>query len=436
MTSVAMVMTAVSCDPEQTPSLSFGKAQYVMLEDAPLTVEVITNLAPSADLTVNLEFTGNAVKGTDYTVYSESVTIAAGQLKGSVVLTPADNYEAGKSIIISMILPVGYEAGKNTDATVSVDAKENLVYSFAVAQANVVDRYVVKLELSGEVSGDDWMATADMEIPYKLDPSVLDDKLVVDGDAFMLKKGSNVATLVVKAGEIEDEPVDFVLSVDELAAGSRYSSGDNESVTLTVSGLMKISSLLGTWEFSDLVGGMESYEVMYDPSETGEELDVLPIDNEGFKLTFYESQDEDGNLVYKLKPEGTGDWNDYFRDAVIDYSEPINYDEDAEITGPYSAIEYNTIPCSTDYEEEPMVYFSLDKVNRVFSPTVESIGKGAISMWLDSDGNLVVNLKDYDEPPFCAFWWMELPEDTSDVGYGDLFAEMFSFPSRFTKVQP
>ena len=66
LAAVAMVMAAVSCEPEKTPSLSFGKSHYVLQADAPLTVDVVTDIAPAADLTVGLTFTGSAVEGTDY----------------------------------------------------------------------------------------------------------------------------------------------------------------------------------------------------------------------------------------------------------------------------------------------------------------------------------------------------------------------------------
>lgn len=427
-----MVMTAVSCDPEQTPSLSFAKGQYVLLEDAPLTIDVLTNIAPAADLTVELSFAGNAVLDTDFTVSATSVVIPAGSTKASVVVSPLDNYEAGRSIIVSMTLPAGYEFGKNSTATVAVDAKEDLQYSFAVAQANVVDRYVVKLELSGSVSGSDWVATADLEIPYTVSSEV-GDALVLADDVLVVKKGSNVATLVVNAGEIEGDPVEFVLAVDAENAGERFSKGTNESITLTVSGLLKISSLLGTWEYSALLDYEDEdgslFYYMYAPEDTGDDFSLMPIENEGFKLTFYESEDEDGNPVYKVKPEGPGDWNDYFRDAVIDYRAPIHMDADGEITGPYSTLEYNDF-AKFVYDEEPMVYFSLDKVNRAFSPTVESIGAGAIAMWVDADGQLVISLKDYDQPPFATYWWEEPSRDTVD----DNFSSMFSIASTFTKV--
>ena len=428
LASVAMVMTAVSCNPEQTPSLSFGKAQYVLLADAPLSVDVVTDVAPAADLTVDLLFTGEAVVDADYTVSATSVVIPAGQAKGSVTITPLNNFEEGKNIIISMKVPTGYQLGKNATATVAVDAKEMIMYSFDVAQANVVDRYVVKLNLSGSETGTDWVATADMEIPYTATEGA---PLTFADDVFVVKKGENVAKLVVNAGDVEGDPVDVLVSIN---AGERFVAGTNEMVTLTVSGLLKISSLLGTWEYNALLDleddGIGFFEYMYTDG-IDDDYSLMPLDNEGFRLTFYEAEDEDGNPIYKVKPSGPGEWNDYFRDAVIDYRSPINMDEDGEITGPYSTIEYNDFAMLV-YDEEPMVYFSLDTVNRAFSPSVENIGTGAIAMWVDYDGMLVISFKDYDQPPFASYWWED--PDPTNAPYGDMFSSMFSLASTFVKV--
>lgn len=426
--SVAMVITAVSCNPEQTPELSFGKNIYTMLEDAPVIVEVVTNVAPAADLTVELSFAGEAVIDSDYTVAATSVVIPAGQVKGSVVLSPLNNKEPDKSIILSMKLPAGYVAGKNPTTTITIDAKQKLIYSFAVEQANVVDRYVVKLQLSGSESGKDWVATADLEIPYTATEGA---PLTFADEVFVVKAGENVAKLVVNAGDVDGDPVDVLLSIN---AGERFVAGTNDKVTLTVSGLLKISSLLGTWEYNALLDleddGIGFFEYMYTDG-IDDDYSLMPLDNEGFRLTFYEAEDEDGNPIYKVKPSGPGEWNDYFRDAVIDYRSPINMDEDGEITGPYSTLEYNDFAMLV-YDEEPMVYFSLDKVNRAFSPTVENIGAGAIAMWVDYDGMLVISFKDYDQPPFASYWWED--PDPTNAPYGDNFSSMFSLASTFRKV--
>ena len=417
LAAVAMVMTAASCDPEQTPSLSFGKAQYVLLADAPLTVDVVTDVAPSADLEIALSFTGDAVLNDEYTVSAQSVVIPAGQVKGSITVTPSNNFETGKSIVISMTLPTGYEFGKNSSATVAVDAKELLQYSFAVAQANVADRYVVRLELSGLESGADWVASADMEIPFTITPAAT-EAIVLADDALVVKKGENVATLEVNAGEIVGDPVEFVIAVDEEKAGERFNKGTNTSITLNVMGAMKLSKLVGKWEFAETLD-LEELEMWFMDMEDDPEF--LPTHNEGFNFTISE---KDG--VYTLTPSAEGDWAKYFKVCQIDYCAPIedNMCSYGTITGPYTTLENQMFVAESEgVDDLAYTYFSLSSVYRNFDGDAEAVGTGAIAITNDADGNLIILIKDYDQPPFGEMWW--------DPGYDP---DMFSFASRFTKV--
>ena len=417
LAAVAMVMTAVSCNPEQKPSLSFGKAQYVLLADAPLTVDVVTDVAPASDLEVALSFTGDAVLDDDYTVAAKSVVIPAGQVKGTVTITPSNNFETGKSIVLSMTLPTGYEFGKNPSATVAVDAKELLQYSFTVAQANVVDSYVVKLEISGVESGADWVASADMEIPFTITPAA-SDAIVLGDDALVVKKGENIATLVVNAGEIEGDPQAFVLAVDKEKAGERFNEGTNASITLNVMGAMKLSKLVGKWAFAETLD-LEEIELWFMEMEDDPEL--LPTHNEGFYFTISE---EDG--VYTLTPSAEGDWAKYFKECQIDYCAPIedNMCSYGTITGPYTTLENQMFVAESEgVEDLAYTYFSLSSVYRNFDGDTAAVGAGAIAITNDADGNLIILIKDYDQPPFGEMWW--------DPGYDP---DMFSFASRFTKV--
>ena len=424
LASVAMVMTAVSCNPEQTPSLSFGKAQYVLLADAPLTVDVVTDVAPAADLTVDLLFTGEAVVDADYTVSATSVVIPAGQAKGSVTITPLNNFEEGKNIIISMKVPTGYQLGKNATATVAVEAKEMIMYSFSAAQANVADKYTVKLNLTGSESGADWVATDDMEIPYTITPALTEGGVLsAADDVFVVKKGENVATLVVNAGEVEGEPAKFVIAVDQANAGERFVAGTNASIELTVMGAMKLSKLVGTWTFEEVLD-LEELEMWFEEyfleGDDSSNPELLPTHNEGFTFTIAEN---DG--VYTLTTSGTGDWAKYFKECVIDYTAPMNMCSKAVVTGPYTSSELQMFVAESEgVEELDYTYFSLSSVYRNFDGNAEAVGQGAIAITYDADNNLIVLIRDYDQPPFGELWW--------DPGYEP---DMFSFASRFVKAE-
>lgn len=418
LASVAMVMAAVSCETEQTPSLTFGKSHYVLQADAPLTVDLVTDIAPAADLTVELAFTGTAVEGTDYSVSAKSVVIAAGQTTGSVTITPEQNYSADKTIEIAMLLPAGYEAGNYATATVAVEAKEVLLYSFAVEQANVSDKYTVKLNLTGVTTGDKWVATADMEIPYTVTPDA-GDALEFADDAFVVKKGSNVATLEVNAGVVEGEPKTFAITVDEASAGAGFSSGTNESISLTVVGQMRLSKLVGTWEFAETLD-LEELELWFMEMEDDPEL--LPTHNEGFKFTIAENA-EDG--TYTITPSGEGDWMKYFQAGSITYTVPVNICAKGVVTGAYTAMENQMfVEESEGVADLEYTYFKVSPVYRNFNGDASASGEGVIAITYDADYNLIIMIRDYDQPPFGEMWW--------DPGYEP---DMFSFASRFVKAE-
>ena len=416
LASVAMVMTAVSCNPEQTPSLSFGKAQYVLLADAPLTVDVVTDVAPAADLTVDLLFTGEAVVDADYTVSATSVVIPAGQAKGSVTITPFNNFEEGKNIIISMKVPTGYQIGKNATATVAVEAREELLYSFYTAKSDVVGSYRIEVEIEGMDTGDDWVAGSDMNIPYKITPvdGASLAAIAPDADYFVVKAGENSAFLTVNPGSGYDNSK-FVITLDD----PQFAAGNNPSMTLTVRGPLEPSKLVGTWEFQETLD-LEELELWF--MEYEDDPDLLPTHNEGFKLTVTQNGD-----TYTITPSGEGDWMNYFRPATITNTAPVNMCSNGIITGKYTSSEPQIfIQESEGIATAEMTYFELSSVNRNFDADSEELGTGVIAISFDDDDNLIIQIKDYDTPPFGEMWW-ELYE-----GYD---GDMFSFASRFVKAE-
>lgn len=408
-------MAAVSCETEQKPQLSFGKAQYVLLADSPLTVDVVTDIAPAADITVELSFTGSAVMDDDYTVDATSVVIPAGQTKGSVTITPKNNFESEKSIVIAMELPAGYEAGKNTTAMVAVESRPSIVYNFYTAHSDVVGFYKIILELEN-LADEDWKATSDMQIPYSITPvdGASASDIIADSEYFTVPAGDYKAYLTVRPGEACNNSKFTVAITDPT-----LQSGEVGTMTLTVRGLLQLSSLVGTWEFVETLD-LDELELWFMEYEDDPEL--LPTHNEGFKFTV--AQDGDN---YKFTPSGEGDWMKYFRESTISHCAPFNMCADGVVTGDYTSSEVQMfINESEGVSSAELTYFSLSSVNRSFDSESESLGTGAIAICHDAEGNLLVLIKDYDMPPFGEMWWDD----------EDFDSDMFSFASRFAKVQP
>ena len=415
---VVMVITAVSCDSEQAPSLSFDKPLCLLDSDDSWTVDIVASLAPVVDLKVDLIFSGDAVIDEDYTVSATSVVIPAGQAKGSVTITPSNNFDEGKNIIVSMKMPTGYQSGKYPAANLYY-SKEELIYSFSTSRSDVVGSYRIEIKIEGLDSGSAWKASSDMNIPYTITPvdgSSL-SAIALESEYLVVKAGENSAYLNVNPGtDYNNSKFVITLDVSDLPY---LSAGENQSMTLTVRGQLTPSKLVGTWEFQETLDleEMEEWFVEYE-----DDPELLPTHNEGFKLTVTQEGD-----TYTITPSGEGDWMNYFRTATIANTAPMNMCAKGIVTGDYTSSEPQMfIQESEGIATAEMTYFELSSVNRNFDADSESLGTGVIAISFDADDNLIIQIKDYDAPPFGEMWW-EL-----EGGYEP---EMFSFASRFVKAE-
>lgn len=430
MFAMALVAFA-SCQKQEEPaSVEFAKSQYVLLADAPLEVSVTLSSEAKNSVSFPLTFAGTAAKGKDYTVSAESVSISAGSKSGSITITPAENY-AEKTIEIGLgTLPEGYVLGANAKANVAVEAKEVLIYSFQNEKSDVLDKSVIKVNISGLSSGKSWVATENIDLPYKLEGST--DAVEVVEDAIKIAKGANYGTLTVISKDVELGSADakVTLSVDQAKAGERFAAGTNAKTELSIKGVLKISSLLGTWNFGRVFGSDPDFELELWFEEMGDDSSLLPVNNEGFTLTFAEDKDEDGNVIgYKIIPGGEGDFGSFYRESAISWTAPIADNmtkPDGKAISDYCSQECNMFVASYDENldgDELLTWFTI-KANRNFDNSNENIADAAIAMRLDSEGNLVIHIKDYDQPPFGEMWW--------DPGYDP---DMFAFASVFTKAE-
>lgn len=413
----AALLLAVGCNKEPDPTVEFAKAQYVLPADGSVTVEVIASKAPTSDLVLPLAFAGEATLGEEYTIDSENVTIKAGETTGSITLTANNNLDPEKSVVLTLKeISGGYTPGTNITAVVAIDAKEQLIYSFGAAQADVLDNYTIVLNLTGLISGKNFVASNDLEIPVAIDYG--DNASTVcnfESDKIIIEKGNNYGTLKVKAGEVEVSKDCIVKVSVSSEASERFVEGDVATITLNIKGVLSISSILGDWKFSQIYDIDEVNEFF---SEMEDDPDALPTHNEGFVLTFSEN---DG--VFSVTPSGTGDFKNFFRESTLTYCAPMNITKggDNKKTGPYTSSESNMFIAMVGDAVQQLTYFRLSKANRAFSAESETIGESTIAMRINSEGNLEIQLRDYDTPPFGEMWWDDSSFDPDMFGFASEF---------------
>lgn len=426
-------LALVSCSKEdEKVSLEFTKSVAVMLADSPVDVTLKASKAVEEELVVPALISGDAVVNEEYTVSSNSFRFAAGTSTATITLTPKNNLTQGRSVVVQMgTLPGGYTMGPQTQCVVTVDAKEMISYSFSVEKADLLDKYKMTVELSGMNTGKNFTVTEDTKIPFKFAAESTAKEgtdFEVEGGAkeFVVKAGSRTASVVLAAkdGASLGNEKSLIVEVDKANLSSRYLAGNTPTITISVKGLLKLSSLAGTWTFAE-VPGIDDIKEFY--AEMDDDPALLPLNNNGFTITFVEN--EDGSVT--LKPATTGDLAALFRESKIGYKK-IEKTADGKFNvnivdnNEYTVLsDYCTLETNMFYDENmSLTYFQLEKINRAFSKTSEKIGEGVIAMRVNEDGNLEIHLRDYEKPPFGENWW-----EDNDVDW-----EMFGFIYIFKKA--
>lgn len=459
MTFVTVAVAALSlasCEKEggkETPVLEFEKILYTVYDKGTVDVVIKSNVAVAEDVTIPVTFSGEAEKGVDFKVVKrnaegqevdaeDAVTIEAGGTAGTLTIKNLE-LSSEKQVSISFLAPSGFAVGTKKLAVVSPDSQEALVYSFQMARGYALESFVTTITVTGTVSGTDFKAAEDITIPLSLTgegASVLqfvEEKETEGGETeggasttsiaasvgpyAVLKAGQRSATVKFTVPEGYSGDKEALLAVDSDADPRFIEGGDNEFVSIAVRGLQTPDKLVGTWKFSKIWGIDEIIEFHTDGMEKDEAeafCKELPIHNEGFSLIF--TKEHDGSI--KIKPEGTGDFNNFFREAKLSLSEPINIAAHGIVIGDYTVLENNGFASEDGYVYQFNTYYELSNANRAFSSTKESLNKATIVLSI-SDYGLTMEFRDYDEPPFTGFWWEE----------GDFDPDMFGFASLFVK---
>lgn len=441
MTFVTVAVAALSlasCEKEggkETPVLEFEKILYTVYDKGTVDVVIKSNVAVAENVTIPVTFSGEAEKGVDYKIVAKDdegneiaaedvVTIEAGKTAGAITVKNISLSEK-KQISVSFAVPEGYTAGTKKTAVVAPDSQEALVYSFQMARGYALESFVTTIKVTGTVSGTDFKAAEDITIPLSLTgegASVLQfvEEKETEGGASttsiaapvgpyaVLKAGQTSATVKFTVPEGYSGDKEALLAVDSDADSRFIEGGDNEFVSIAVRGLQTPDKLVGTWKFSRMYTDDEDgLEYWYE-----DDLENCPIHNDGFKLTF--SKNNDG--IVTVIPEGSGDFNNFFRESAITLTEPINLTANGVLLGSTTAFEGSLFVNKYHFN----TYYKLSKANRAFSAKKEALGEAVIVLCLDDDG-LTVEFRDYDKPEFGEYWWDGFDPD------------MFGFPSLFVK---
>ena len=421
MAAAAAAVTISSCQKDDKPTVEFEKSLYTVYAKRSVDVNIVLSEPAAENVSVKVT-TAGATAGTDFELTGNPVTIKAGETTGTFSVKNL-NLTESSPLNLGIECPSGYSLGTKFVTIVTPDPEETLVYSFQTTKADVLGSYVANITVTGVTSGDKLSLGSDVVIPLKITGEaaqyvVFDaaTKAVASysGPHAVLKAGKSTATFKfsLKDGFTDGAKINVTVDMDQAA---RFIPGDNESAEYTLYSVNVPEAILGTWAFSkvfDVDELAEWFEMEDDDSS------LLPLNNDGFTLTF--TKDESG--VVTVTPNDKGDFAAYFREATVTPTEPKNYSSEGTIIGKNTVSECTMFMGSEDYDVHTNMYYLLSAANRAFSKTEEKIGEAVVVFTL-IDGNLVVELRDYDKPPFGENWWSDNKFD----------ADMFSFASLFVK---
>lgn len=265
------------------------------------------------------------------------------------------------------------------------------------------DDVIIPLKITGEAA------------PYVVfDPATRDTYKTYSGPHAVLKAGKSTATFKfsIKDGFKDGDKVGVTVDMD---AAVRFIPGDNESAEYTLYSVKVPDAILGTWTFSKVFAVDELIEWF---EMEGDNPSLLPLNNEGFTLTF--TKDESG--VVTVTPNDKGDFASFFREATMIPTNPINYSSEGEPMGKNAVRECTMFMAFDGYEVHTNAYYLLSAANRAFSKDNEAIGE-AVVVFTIVDGDLTVEFRDYDKPPFGIKWWKDEKFDPDMFGFASLFTK-------------
>ncbi len=413
---VAVLSASLSCEPENLNPTAEFKDKFLVIPSGQ-SVEVVVNLdkpaAAAVSVPVEVSSTSDA-----YQVSGQTFDFAEGESSATLIVTDAGLPESG-SVTLKLLAAEGIQVGTNYTCVITKVPTEILVYNFARSNISLVSGGTanIKLTLEGQYSGKNFRAAEDIVIPVVISGEGQSNVQFEEGVVgFTVNQGSNTATLKLIGGEFEAAS-SASLSLGNVE-GVSLTAGETEVVNIELCTYLDPAELVGTWNFSHIYE-VEELSMWFEEME--DDVTLLPLNNEGFTLTFAEGAD--GSIT--LTPNNTGDFAKFFRTATITHTTPVNLVATCVATGAYTALEsnqYRDLEAGAQFFTN--TFFKLSNANRAFD-TTESLGESVISLRLTENGDLELTIRDYDTPPFGEMWWDDENFDP----------EMFGFCSVFTKAE-
>lgn len=316
-------LSLASCQKQgldQTPTISFEKANEVVDASEEVSVKVVLSKAADKDILVPFTFSSTSSSADAYeTDAASGITIKAGESEGSFKIKNTGTELQAFNVTVSLGDVEGYKAGMNPQIVVAMGALEKLVYSFNESRVRLSPNsaMTVTLVLTGEESGENFTANTDMSFEIKYaGTAVAGTDFTLDSSNITIPAGSNSGTFTIKAGEKFSTQDAFPTLSLEVSAGERFIAGAVSKVTVEFFNPTILElGLIGTWNFTknfheedDDLGMIAMVE-----EELGQSIPYPVVnENESFSISYDDESDK-----YTFTPAFSGDLKRYFRECEI-----------------------------------------------------------------------------------------------------------------------
>lgn len=382
MACLAVLFLLTGCEDDAdkavpATAVTLENSVYALFPSEEVTVKLLAEgYKGTTDVSIPFTLSGTAAEGADYSISAKNFVLKAGATSAEVTIQATDQFEIGKTIEIKLgTLPSGLIAGENTTATLGVNTKDLIIYSFEKENNLMTQTAEVALELK-TVSGAAFVAEKEMRIPIVVAPT----STAIEGTHFAFKGakeiiipvGKSKGSLVLDYKKQETGKSNIVLTVGTL--DKYYVAGNFDETQIAIFGPVA-EQLLGKWKYKAFANHKWLQEnIFFDPTNNfpnnNSAADILEITSEGLKVNM------------------TGDVKKYFRDGQMEYIK--EEDERLQEAGGI---------------KPPVVKLQLVKVlaNVSFSATTKNERQAEVGFRVFKDGGkdiLEVTVRDYEPTDF------------------------------------
>lgn len=309
--AVLFLLTGCKDDKDEAvpaTAVSLENSAYSLFPSEEVKVKLLAEgYKSTTDVSIPFTLSGSATEGTDYSISAKTFVLKAGATSAEVTIQATDKFEIGKTIEIRLgTLPSGLTAGENTTATLGVNTKDLIIYSFEQENNIMTQTAEVTLELK-TASGAFFVAEREIRIPI----AVASTSTAIEGTHFtfngakeiVIPVGKSKGSLVLNYLKQETGKSSIRLTVGTLE--KYYVAGNFDETQIAIFGPVA-EQLMGKWKYKAFVNhDWLKQNIFFDPTNNfpsnNSAADILEITSEG------------------LKVQMTGDVKKYFRDSQMEY---------------------------------------------------------------------------------------------------------------------